>query len=210
MKSTYQQPSADQYALEFLHALQNPPKAHFADHATDKMQPGLNKTAVDMALGTAQGMVNVPSDLISGSTKIGEQVGNAMVGEPVQWGQGIQGGKELGSSFLNAMMLERATNPLMQTDQQASAAFRKVNPSTSEGFFKNAKGQLYDPLTGKWAKTADQVKQVVQETPQTSRIIPINQGDQQIGSFDIGKTMQDYSPKVVKQLLKRGNNYVGI
>lgn len=202
------QPTADQYAMEFLKNVQNTPKIRFAQKASQSLPAGLPRTAGEVGLGVLEGAVNIPSNLLSGSTKIGEQLGNVITGNPIDMGQGFEGVKELGSSFLHAGGVQGTTYPFTDA-AMAKRIHREMGKGTSEGFFKNAAGQLYDPLSGRLAKTADLPEAIIRNTPEVQRIIPINQGGAQIGSVNIGKTFQDYSPKVVKRLLKTHPQYIG-
>lgn len=203
-------PTLDQRLMSGLHAAQNIPKFDFSSKTINDMRPGFNKTAAQVGLGTAESLANTPANLITGSTIVGEQLGNAMTRNPVQWGRAAQGAGQLGSSLLNGAMVQGAMSPFMPNNQKASAAFRAANPSTSEGYFKNAAGQWYDPLNGRVAKTADVPRSIPQvQTPPPTRMIPINQGDVRLGEFNIGRTPQDFDPNVFRKLIKSGKFMVG-
>lgn len=192
----------DIIAYNALKRVQKLPKVRFAEKATSSMQPGLNKTAASTLLGAAEGVVNAPSDLITGSSTIGEQLGNAVTGNPIDWSQGLQGGKELASSFVSALPVQAMMNPL--SNEAMTARFLKEANPTSEGLFKNAAGKLYDPLTGTFAHTDDvSPEALVRQIPQQTRNIPIKQGGNQIGNIDMGRSFGDYDPKFLKSLLKK-------
>ena len=190
----------DQRLQSLLGAAQKIPKFTFSQGATDGMTPGLNKTAADLGIGATESLLNTPANLITGSTKIGEQVGNVMTGNPINVRKGIEGAGETGSALLNGSMVQGAMSPF--SNEAASARFRAANPSTSEGFFKTADGRLYDPLNGQFAHTADVIPQEAIQQAKTSHMIPIKQGDKVIGEFDIGRSFQDYDPKIVKKFVK--------
>lgn len=88
-------------------------------------------TVASLPLGIVEGVVNIPTDLIRGSTKVGTQVGNAGVGNPINWQSGFSGAGQLGKSFLNASMVPG----------NAGAAAAEAAPSSFLGAVKQGAQQ---------------------------------------------------------------------
>lgn len=103
-------PTVDQRLMSALRVAQNLPKAKFESQTVNNMRPGLNKTAAQVGMGAAESLVNSPANLITGSTIVGEQLGNALTKNHVQWGRAAQGAKQLGSSLMNGAMVQGAYN----------------------------------------------------------------------------------------------------
>lgn len=185
MSNTYTQPTPDQYAMEFLKNLQNTPKFDFADKGTKKLGNTLGDQVLGMTAKGAQGVLNIPSNLVRGSTRIGEQLGNGLVGNPVDWGQAKNGAGDLTSAFLHGLMVQNAGiagNKILDI-----GAPKEV--TSAEGFIQDAQGNWRDPLNGNYVKP-----DLVNKVSQAFRTIPIKQGGQQVGEI----------PMPVQQLMQKG------
>lgn len=190
MKSTYTQPTPDDYAMEFLKNLQNTPKFDFGDQVSKKLGNSFGEQVAGVAAKGAQGALNIPSNLVRGSTRIGEQLGNGLVGNPINFSEVKKGGGDLTSAFLHGLMVQNAgigANKLLDMGAE--------NPVTSaEGFVKDAQGNWRDPLNGNYVKP-----DVVKKVSQVLRTVPIKQGGVQIGEMPMNNPL-DIKGQFLSQL----------
>jgi len=163
-------PAIEQATPAYLNAMKNVPQATFADNA----HAGLLGNAV---LGMAQGVANIPHNILGGSTRLGEQIGNGLSGNTVDLGQVVQGANQSAQGLMGGATVQGAlsgaqsawnatpfsnagANRAFQVAQQAE---REAGTLSPEGFVKDAQGWR-DPLSGHFAPNT--VSQVQEQLPQ--------------------------------------------
>lgn len=132
---------AQQMTPGYVNTMENLPHVNSINNPT----AGVMGNAAANAIGD---VVNIPYNLLGGATRVGQQLGNGISGQPVNWQQAGQGAKQLGNAFLAGGAVQGIT----------SGANRLMNiglpsqPSSVEGLIQDAQGVWRDPLNGQYAQ----------------------------------------------------------
>lgn len=121
----------------------NFPTFQFSDSLSQRVRNPYIRPVAQMALSVPEGVANIPSQLIRGSSRIGEQVGRASIGDRVNTQRLLSGVGNLGESFLNAATLGSAPEALGSIGKQG------FKSTVKQGALEGAKyGGAFGVLSG--------------------------------------------------------------